>query len=471
MASSVRSIIFSFFILLSLFPFSIAAQSFGSPFLHAYSSKSSSSSDILYEVKYFTQILDHFNFHPKSYETFQQRYLINNTHWGGAKEAAPIFVYTGNEGNINWFAQNTGFMFDIAPRFNALLIFIEHRYYGDSIPFGDKEVAYSNATTLGYLSSTQALADYATLLIDLKKNLSAEQSPVLVFGGSYGGMLAAWFRLKYPHLALGALASSAPIIQFDDIVSPYSFNDVITRNFRNESESCYRTIKGSWKEIDEAFNRPGGIDELEKSFQICKGQVQNGGLESWIQTALVYAAMTDYPTASNFLQPLPAYPVRQMCKAIDDPTTGNNTFARLHDAMNIYYNYSGTQACFNLSDSGFIGMEGWYWQVCTEMVMPTQANREDSIFPASTYDYSKEALSCEYEYGVPPRPHWITAEFGGHDIKRVLKRFGSNIIFFNGLRDPWSAGGVLESISPSLVAIVSAQGQHQHSKFLSSTLN
>lgn len=50
-------------------------------------------------------------------------------------------------------------------------------------------MAYSNSSTLGYLSSTQALADYATLIIDLKKNLSAEESPVVVFGGSYGGSM------------------------------------------------------------------------------------------------------------------------------------------------------------------------------------------------------------------------------------------------------------------------------------------
>lgn len=78
-----------------------------------------------YKTKYFTQILDHFNYYPKSYDTFQQRYLINDTHWGGANKKAPIFVYTGNEGDIEWFAQNTGFLFDNAPHFNALLVFIE----------------------------------------------------------------------------------------------------------------------------------------------------------------------------------------------------------------------------------------------------------------------------------------------------------------------------------------------------------
>ena len=65
---------------------------------------------------------------------------------------------------------------------------LQHRFYGKSIPFGGhKDVAYSNTSTLGYLSSTQALADYATVITDLKKNLSATDCPVVVFGGSYGG--------------------------------------------------------------------------------------------------------------------------------------------------------------------------------------------------------------------------------------------------------------------------------------------
>ncbi|KAF8044224.1 hypothetical protein BT93_A2263 [Corymbia citriodora subsp. variegata] len=453
---------------LAVSPFGKIVPRFPSPLIHPESSQrpsisnDQSGSSGPYETRYFTQVLDHFGFRPESYQTFQQRYLINSTFWGGPHRNAPIFVYTGNEGNIEWFAQNTGFMFETAPRFNALLVFIEHRFYGKSIPFGgNKEVAYSNSSTLGYLSSTQALADYATLIIDLKKNWTAEDSPVMVFGGSYGGMLAAWFRLKYPHIAIGALSSSSPILNFDNITSPYSFNDIITRDFRSESENCYKVIKQSWQKIENMAKRQGGLEILRKSFRLCKNSMDAGYLQGWLQTALVYTAMTDYPTPSNFLNPLPAYPVKQMCKAIDDPGKRDDDFAKLYGAANIYYNYTGGVSCFDLMDnSDPHDLGGWQWQACTEMVLPTEGSRETSIFPAQKYDFNDRVTSCAYGFGVVPRPTWIPTEFGGHDIKRTLRRFGSNIIFFNGLRDPWSGGGVLKSISKSIVAIVAEKGAH-----------
>ena len=42
----------------------------------------------------------------------------------------------------------------------------------------------------------------------------AHSSPVVGFGGSYGGMLGSWFRIKYPHIIDGVIAASAPIWNF-----------------------------------------------------------------------------------------------------------------------------------------------------------------------------------------------------------------------------------------------------------------
>ncbi|KAL6276258.1 hypothetical protein ACE6H2_019859 [Prunus campanulata] len=401
-----------------------------------------------FETFYYNQTLDHFNFRPDSFGTFQQRYLINFKHWGGSNVSAPIFAYLGEEEAIDVDLSIVGFLSENAHQFRALQIFIEHRYYGKSVPFRSRAEAFQNASTLGYFNSAQALADYAEVLIHVKKKLHAQHSPVIVIGGSYGGMLASWFRLKYPHVALGALASSAPIRYFDNIVPPEDgYYSIVTKDFREASETCYQTIKKSWSEIDAIASQPQGLSFLSEKFHTCRPLNKSSELKNYLDSLYSHAAQYDSP---------PRYPVTVVCGGIDG-ASGNDTLTKIFAGV---VAYTGNKSCYvnqpkNLSETNM----GWSWQTCSDMVIPIAVGN-DSMFPAYQFDLKDYIKSCKAQYGVPPRPHWATTYFGGHDIKLALERFASNIIFSNGLRDPYSSGGVLEDISDTLVAVHTKNGSH-----------
>lgn len=46
------------------------------------------------------------------------------------------------------------------------------------------------------------------------------------------------------------------------------------------------------------------------------------------------------------------------------------------------------------------------------MVMPMTCSNE-SMFPPSPFSYKEFSDACTKQYGVKPREHWITTEFGG----------------------------------------------------------
>jgi lysosomal Pro-X carboxypeptidase len=178
---------------------------------------------------WFKQYIDHFGWGklPDDKSTFEQRYFICYTDKkrNYAKNST-IFFYFGNEDNVELYVNHTGLMWENAEEFGAVLVFAEHRYYGKSAPF-----PAGTPRCLNWLSTEQALADYASIISFLKAELS--DGPIIGFGGSYGGMLAAWFRMKYPHLVDGVIAASAPIWAFLGLNPPYNdtaFNAIVTND-------------------------------------------------------------------------------------------------------------------------------------------------------------------------------------------------------------------------------------------------
>ncbi|GFP85876.1 lysosomal pro-x carboxypeptidase [Phtheirospermum japonicum] len=394
---------------------------------------------------YYNQILDHFNYAPQSYATFNQKYVINSEHWGGPN--SPIFAYLGDEVPLGDAWNYIGFLNDNAPKFKALCVYIEHRYYGDSNPFGSMKKAMDDNTTRGYLNSAQALADFAEILLHIKNKYLANNSPIIVFGGSYGGMLASWFRLKYPHIVLGALASSAPILYFDNITPQNGYYSIVSKDFENVSKSCYQTIQKSWDEITKVASKPNGLSILSQKFNTCSPLNKYEDLWDYLQTMYLIAAQYDAPSSK--------YPVQRLCKGIDGAPNRTDILGSIFAGV---VSYEGNECLDTTSDPSETSI-GWGWQSCSEMVMPIGVGKNE-MFQASPFNLTDYINNCQVKYGVEPRPHWITTFYGGNNIELVLKRFGSNIIFSNGLRDPYSSGGVLKNLSETIVAVTTDKGSH-----------
>ncbi|XP_042543628.1 lysosomal Pro-X carboxypeptidase isoform X1 [Dipodomys spectabilis] len=408
-----------------------------------------------YSVRYFHQKVNHFGFSDT--KTFKQRYLIADRHW--KKDGGSILFYTGNEGDIVWFSNNTGFMWDVAEELSAMLVFAEHRYYGKSLPFGNN--SFKDAKHLNFLTSEQALVDFVELIKHLKRTIpGAENQPVIAIGGSYGGMLAAWLRMKYPHIVVGALAASAPIWQFEDLVPCGMFMKIVTADFKKSGPNCSESIRKSWDAINRLAGSGSGLLWLTEAFHLCSPLTSEDveHLKEWIAETWVNLAMVNYPYECNFLQPLPAWPIKEVCQYFKEPDTSESQLVEnVFQALNLYYNYTGQTKCLNISETttSNLGTLGWGYQACTEMVMPFCTNGIEDMFEPQSWDFKKFSNECYKQWGVRPRPSWIGTVYGGKHISSH-----TNIVFSNGNLDPWSGGGVTKNISDTLVAIFIKDAAH-----------
>jgi lysosomal Pro-X carboxypeptidase len=128
-----------------------------------------------------------------------------------------------------------------------MLIFAEHRFYGESKPFPE-----GTEGCLDWLTTDQAMADFAELIDHLRTtDHRLTKAAVVGFGGSYGGMIAAWFRIKYPNAVDGVIAASAPIWSFTGLDPPYntqSFSEGVTHDMTSAagaSDWCIYHLRGS----------------------------------------------------------------------------------------------------------------------------------------------------------------------------------------------------------------------------------
>ncbi|XP_074872458.1 thymus-specific serine protease [Carettochelys insculpta] len=396
-----------------------------------------------------SQPLDHFN--REEGHTFQQRFWINEEHWN--RPAGPVFLYIGGENALSPYAVLSGHHVELAEEHGALLVALEHRFYGASInPDG------LTNTSLRFLSSQQALADLASFHLFVTQKYSLGQNTWICFGGSYPGSLAAWFRLKFPHLVFAAVASSAPVRAQLDFTG---YNRVVAASLSDPvvggSAQCCQAVAEAFAAVDEHL-AAGRLAELEKDFRSCRPLTEpSDHWEFASNLADIFMGAVQYN--EEFL----CGSVTKQCSVMTRDSLGS-PYQRLVVIMNGYLECMAL-ACMdnshqhtleelrstNLTLTG-VGERQWYFQTCTEFGYYQTC--EDATCPFSRLLTLAPALDlCSQIFGLAPQHVEgavnFTNQYYGADHPKA-----SRVLFVNGNIDPWHALGVLRNQSRSEPAIL-----------------
>lgn len=108
-----------------------------------------------------------------------------------------------------------------------------------------------------------SLADLANFIENMKVQYKALDSPVITFGCSYSGALAAWFRIKYPTITLGSIASSAPV---QAVLDFYAYDDVVDNSIKTiGGQTCVDRIQAATNAVQAMLQTSQGQQQLEVS--------------------------------------------------------------------------------------------------------------------------------------------------------------------------------------------------------------
>ena len=156
--------------------------------------------------------------------------------------------------------------FMLGAEHGARLFVLEHRFYGDSQPFADWSL-----DSFSFLSSEQALADLAYFLGEM--NLDNPDRQTVVIGGGYPGALSAWFKARYPSLAVASWSSSGVV---QPVVDFWHFDEQVYLSSVKSGDFCPKMIKESndWV-TDQGRLRDAG-DTNTAIDQVLKGTKSEG---------------------------------------------------------------------------------------------------------------------------------------------------------------------------------------------------
>jgi hypothetical protein len=262
-------------------------------------------------------------------------------------------------------------------------------------------------------------------------------------------MLAAWLRLRFPHIFFAAYAASAPVCVQCAASQPEGIYAAASKSFAEADQSCPGLLR-------DALRASAALSPAQAAHaaNLCSVPPSAEILTAALQAAFFSLAQYNYPYDAQ----LPAHPASRACAAAAevanrDPSDG---VAIALAAANVALGNATFEPCWNLSADaldytpGFIAGP-WAFERCTEVLLASAANASTPPFlPCTEFapncvNVSRFEAYCVAATGARPRPlldnvaypQTASTWLGGAATGAV-----DRVFFTNGDLDPWSYGGV-----------------------------
>ncbi|KAK6150564.1 hypothetical protein DH2020_015496 [Rehmannia glutinosa] len=400
----------------------------------------SSSNYLTNEEHWINQTLDHFS--PYDHRQFKQRYYEYLDHFRAPN--GPIFLKICGESACNGITND--YLGVLAKKFGAVVVSLEHRYYGKSSPF--QSLTTEN---LGYLSSKQALFDLAVFrqyyqassnpilctLSDWKiltrkvkkegkdKCVTVANLHMLLFqafalsevslrscgrGHQILLSLSAWFRLKFPHLTCGSLASSAVVL------AVYNFTDFDKQIGESAGPEC----KSVLQEITRLVDQKLGTNEKALKTLFSAAELKNDG-------DFLYFLADAAVTAFQYGNPdKVCVPLLEAKKAGKDLVEAYATYVKEYYVKSLgvsveTYNQQHLKKTALSSDRLCVLNSFGFLRLTDNLINQVIINGR----------YHLDLCKNVFGEGISPDVTATNLYYGGTRIA------GSKIIFTNGSQDPW----------------------------------
>ena len=444
---------------------------------------------------------DHFDGSNDNF--WRQTYYVNDTFWKGPTSKAPIFLCVGGEGpafdgsvvvdsvhcsNAAEWLEETG----------ALMVALQHRYYGchaasaasntaaaaaDLVDCPIKTFTSNQNEDLKYLSSHQALSDVSTFYeYIVEKYALTSENKWISFGGSYPGMLAAWTRLKFPHLIHAAVSSSAPV---HAVLEMQEYNNIAADAYSVEmvggSVNCTQAISKGHAMIGTLLKTTVGRTQLTTQFE-------TGQDASWLadpNNARTFAGegVAYFPSQGN--DPASTAPfsnIKLICETMVDTSLGDEVerLSLVRKGQNGAGGISMMYPQFDLSLSSQRSTtltkknsynsssvtwppqhyNFWGWQTCTEFGFYQTCDVGSRCMYTQGLDLLVDEMSfCETDFKISKDTVVAninqTNLYYGSDTPS-----GSRVLWVNGEVDPWHGLSVLTALPNQPVLWVKGASHH-----------